>query len=78
MKEQGKLDMYKDLRIKFRKPWKFKTEVVPMVIGALGTISHKLKFYLKKIPIVTSCLQKKAILGTAIILRGVLDISEFS
>ena len=50
-----------------------------MVAGAIGTISHNLKFYLKKIeiPTVTSCLQKTAILGTAFILRRVLGISEF-
>ena len=43
-----------------------KAEVVPVVDGALGTISHNLKFYLKKIDIaiVTSCLQKTAFLGT--------------
>ena len=56
------------------KLWKLKAEVVPVVIDALGSISHSLKFYLKKIdiPIVTSCLQKTAILGTAFILEECL------
>ena len=59
------------------KLWKLKADVVPRVVGTLGIISHNLKFFLKKtdIPIVTSCLQKAAILGTAFILR-VLGISE--
>ena len=56
-----------------------KYEVFPVVFGALGIMFHNLKFYLKKIdiPFVTSCLKKTAILGTAFILRRVLDISEF-
>ena len=65
--------------IELGKLWILKAETVPVVVGALGTISHNLKFYLKKtdIPIVTSCLWKTVILGTASILRGVLGVSEF-
>ena len=78
-KEQEKIDKCQDLRIELGKLWKLKTEVVPVVVGSLGTISHNLKFYLKKIdiPIVTSCFQKTAILGTVFILRRVVGISEF-
>ena len=65
--------------IELGKLWILKAETVPVVVGALGTISHNLKFYLKKtdIPIVRSCLWKTVILGTASILRGVLGVSEF-
>ena len=77
-KEQEKIDKYQDLRIGLGKLWKLKAEVVPVVVGALATKSHNLNIYIKKIdvPIVTSCLQKTVILGTAFILR-VLGISEF-
>ena len=78
-KEQEKIDKYQDLRRELGKPWKLKTEVVPVVVGTLGNISPKFKFYLKKIDIsiVKLCLQNTAILGTAFILRRVHGISEF-
>ena len=55
-----------------------KARVIPIVVGALGTVSEELENRLKTIgmPIVISCLQKAALLGTAFILRRVLDISE--
>ena len=79
VKEQKKIGKYQNLGTKLGKLWKLKAEVVPVAVGALVTITHNLKFYLKKIDIsiVTSCLQKTAILGTAFILRRVLGISEF-
>ena len=78
MKEQEKIEKYQDLQIELGKLWKLKAEIVPVVVGAFSTISHNLKFYLKNIdiPIVTSCLQKTAILETTFILRRVLGISE--
>ena len=77
-KEQEKIDKYQDLQTELGKLWKLKTEVVHVVVGALATTSQNLNIYIKKIdvPIVTSCLQKTVILGTAFILR-VLDISQF-
>ena len=77
-KEQEKIDKYQDLQTELGKLWKLKTEVVPVVVGALATTSQNLNIYIKKIdvPIATSCLQKTVILGTAFILR-VLDISQF-
>ena len=79
MKEQEKIDKHQDLQIELWKLWKLKAEVAPAVVSALGIMSHNLKFYLKKIdiPIITSCLQKTAILGTVFILRIVLGILEF-
>ena len=64
VKEQGKIPNYQDLPVELGKLRKLKAEVVPVVIGALDTISHHLKFYINKIyiPIVTSCLQKTTIL----------------
>ena len=53
-------------------------EVVPVVVGALGTVSTKLQEFLEKIGIVipVEVLQKTALLGTARIRRSVLDIKE--
>ena len=47
VKEQEKIDKYHDLRIELGKLWKLKAEIVLVVVGGLGTISHNLKFYLK-------------------------------
>ena len=79
VKEQEMIDKYQDLRTELGKLWKLKTEVVHMMVSALGTISHNLKFYLRNvgISIVASSLQKAAILGTAFILTRVPGISEF-
>ena len=58
--------------------WDVKSTVTPVVVGAFGTVSEKLENDLKTIgiPIVISCLQKALLLGTALILREVLEISE--
>jgi hypothetical protein len=54
--------------------WNVKTRVIPVIIGATGTISKSFRKYVSTIPgnhEVTE-LQKTAILGTAHILRKVL------
>ena len=58
--------------------WDVKATVIPILVGVLGTVSEELENHLKTIgiPIVISCLQKTALLGTAFILRRVLGISE--
>ena len=50
--------------------------VIPVVIGALGTMSKKIHHYIKEIDILADIvsIQKTAILGTAYILRRVLGI----
>ena len=50
-------------------------EVVPVVVGALGAVSKRLDTWLDKLGITinTGLLQKKALLGTARILRKVLE-----
>ena len=68
-KEAEKILKYKDLTIEIQCMWNVKTKVIPVIIGATGTISkpfnipgnHEVKE-----------LQKTAILGTAHILRKVL------
>ena len=76
-KTAEKLTKYKDLEIELQKCWDLKkTLTVPVIIGALGTVStdhiQYLKFLSENIdPVVV---QKIAMLGTANILRSVLSI----
>ena len=73
-----KITKNQDLRLQVQKLWDVKTTIIPIVVGALGTVSEELENHLKTIgiSIVISCLQEAALLGTAFILRRVLDISE--
>ena len=50
-------------------------EVVPVVVGALGVVSKRLDAWLEKLGVTirTGLLQKTALLGTARILRKLLD-----
>ena len=61
-----------------QKLWDVKATVIHIVAGALGTVGEELENHLKTIgiPIVISCLQKAALLGTTFILKMVLDILE--
>ena len=54
--------------------WNVKTRVIPVIIGATGTISKSFRKYISNIPgnHEVKELQKTAILGTAHILRKVL------
>ena len=65
---------YKDLTIEIQRMWNVKTKVIPVIIGATGTISKSFRKYARNIPgnLEVKELQKTAILGTAHILRKVL------
>ena len=65
---------YKDLTIEIQRMWNVKTKVIPVIIGATGTISKLFRKYVSNIPgkHEEKELQKTAILGTAHILRKVL------
>ena len=78
VKEMEKITKYQDLTLQVKKLWDANATVIPIVVGALETVSEELESHLKTIgiPIVVSCLQKVALLETAFILRRVLDISE--
>jgi len=54
--------------------WNVKTKVIPVIIGATGTVSKSYRKYVSNIPGKHEVkeLQKSAILGTAHILRKVL------
>ena len=73
-KEAEKILKYKDLTIEIQRMWNVKTNVIPVIIGATGTISKSFRKYLSNVPGKHEIkeLQKTAILGTAHILRKVL------
>ena len=73
-KEAEKIEKYQDLARELR-IWKVKTQIIPVVIGALGTIPKTLVQWLEKIGIRTKIgeLQKTVLLHSARILRRVLE-----
>jgi enolase len=73
-KEAEKILKYKDLTIEIQRMWNVKTRVIPVIIGATGTILKSFSKYMSSIPgnHEVKELQKTAILGTAHILRRVL------
>jgi hypothetical protein len=73
-KEAEKILKYKNLIIKIQRIWNVKTKVIPVIIGANGTISKSFRKYVSNIPgnHEVKELQKTAIFGTAHILRKVL------
>ena len=77
-KEVEKCEKYQLLAREIYQLWRVKAEVVPVVVGTLGTVSQHLPAHLDKIGIGKYCsvglLQKAALLGSATILRKVLDM----
>lgn len=73
-KEAEKTLKYRDLSIEINRMWKMKTEILPIVIGATGTVTKNLKETLQKLGgnIQMQQLQTIAVFGTAHIIRKVL------
>ena len=73
-KEAEKILKYKDLTIEIQRMWNIKTNAIPVIIGATGTISKSLRKYVSNIlgKHEVMELQKTAILGTAHILWKLL------
>jgi len=73
-KETGNILKYKDLTIEIQRMWNVKTKVIPIIIGASGTISKSFRKYVSNMPgkLEVKKQQKTAILGTVHILRKVL------
>ena len=73
-KEAEKILKYKDLTIEIQRMWNVKTKVIPVIIGATGTISKSFRKYVRNMPGNHEVKepQKTAILGSAHILRKVL------
>ena len=77
-KEHEKITKYQELRVEIARLWNVRVEVVPVVIGALGAHTPKFVKYLDRIPGHHHVpeLLKAALLGSAHILRFVLDLPE--
>ena len=73
-KEAEKISKYKNLITEIQHMWNVKAKVIPVIIGATGTIAKSLRQYLSNTPRKHEIkeLQKAATLGTAQKLREVL------
>lgn len=70
------VDKYQDLKLELRKIWKCrKVTIMPIIVGALGIVGRGLSLWLKKINMVvkSDLIQKSCLLGTARIIRKVLE-----
>ena len=78
VKEQDKVEKYQDLRLEIQRLWNVKAQVVPVVIGALGSTTPNFPKHLEKIPGKhrPTALVKAALLGSSHILRKTLDLPE--
>ena len=78
LKRSEKLGNYSELRLEITRIWDKETLIVPIIIGALGSIPNDLECNLKKLGISynVETLQKSVLLGTANILRKVLSIKQ--
>ena len=77
-KTSEKICKYRDLQIEISRCWNMNTRVVPIVVGALGTVGKDLSLKLSTLPGLPKIyeIQKTALMGTAHILRRVLARNE--
>ena len=75
LKESEKKDKYLDLVRELKKLWNIKVTIVPIVIGALGTVTKGLLKGLEDLEVGgrVETIQTRALLKTARILRRVLE-----
>ena len=75
-KERDKIEKYQDLGRGLQKIWNVKVKIIPLVVGSLGAIPKQFGDRLKQsdITVGTAQVQKTVLLGTARILRKVLEI----
>ena len=76
LKAFQKLSKYKYLEIEVTKMWKLKTNIIPVVIGALGIIKMESQNFIDQIPGKSSLqeIQKIVLTSTTQILQKVLSI----
>ena len=70
-RSKKRTDKYQDLRIELRRLWDKPVEIVPLIIGALGTIPKSLKRNLEELgaDVAPGLLQKSVVLETTHIVR---------
>ena len=75
-KEKDKIEQYQDLGRELQRIWNVKVNIIPLVVGSLGAIPKQFGNRLKPIGITvgTGQVQKTVLLGTAGILRKVLEV----
>ena len=75
-KEKEKIEKYQDLGRELQKVWNVKVKIISLGGGTLGAIPKQFNNRLKQICITigTAQVQKTVLLGTARILRMVLEI----
>ena len=75
-KEKDKIEKYQELGRELQKIWNVKVKIIPLVVGSLGAIPKQFGNRLKQIGIAvgTAQVQKTVLLGTAGILKKVLEI----
>ena len=75
-KEKDKIEKYQDLGRELQKMWNVKVKIIPLVVGSLGAIPKQFSNRLKQIGITAgkAQVQKTVLLGTARILKNVLEI----
>jgi len=74
-KEAERKLKYKILCIEIQRMWNLKCTIIPVIIGATGIVTRRLRKLLEAVPRKhsTDSLQKTAILGTSHIIRKALQ-----
>ena len=78
-KEREKVEKYQDLKREIGRLWRLKmVEVVPIVIGALGSVTKEFDGWIEKLRITNyvKVMHKTALLGTAMKLRKKLELQR--
>ena len=76
LRRRRKIEKYQDLGRELQKVWSIKVKIIPLVVGCLGAIPKQFGNRLKQIGVTagTAQVQKTFLLGTARILKKVLEI----
>ena len=76
-KEKEKVEKYQDLKKEIKRLWKLgNVEIVPVVVGALGSVSAEFERWMGKLGITCNVgvIQKSVLLRTTRILRKLLEM----